>query len=77
MTGAAAQDEGSQRGAATTAGFMNGVGSIGQMVSGYVIANVKLYYGWDAVFFLFVIFAFLSGTLLATKWNHVTNAEEN
>jgi sugar phosphate permease len=71
MTGAAAQDEGSQRGAATAAGFINGVGSIGQMISGYVVAVVTGAYGWNALFYLFVVFAFLSGALLASKWNHV------
>ncbi len=71
MTGAAAQDEGSQRGAATAAGLINGVGSIGQMVSGYIVAVVKNSYGWDALFYLLVVCAFLSGALLAAKWNYV------
>lgn len=75
MTGAGAQDEGSQRGAATAAGLINGVGSIGQMISGYVIAFAKNAYGWDAIFYLFVTFSFISGAILATKWNYIPNAK--
>ncbi|MFB3787708.1 MAG: MFS transporter [bacterium] len=71
MTGAGAQDEGSQRGAATAAGIINGVGSMGQMLSGYIVATVKNAYGWDALFYLLVVCAFLSGALLAVKWNYV------
>ncbi|HQH72638.1 MAG TPA: MFS transporter, partial [bacterium] len=75
MTGAGAQDEGSQRGAATAAGIINGVGSMGQMLSGYIVATVKSTYGWDALFYLLVFFAFLSGALLSVKWNYVPVGE--
>lgn len=75
MTGAGAQDEGSQRGAATAAGLINGVGSIGQMISPYVVAFIKNAYGWDAIFFLFVSFSLISGTILATKWNYVPGGD--
>ncbi len=76
MTGAAAQDVGSKHGAATAAGFINGIGSIGQTASGYVVAYVTLTYGWDSLFYLFVIFAFIGGSLLALKWNYNALVEE-
>jgi len=73
MTGAGAQDDGSQRGAATAAGFINGVGSTGQLLSGYIVAYVKDAFGWDSIFHLFVIFAFVGAALLAVKWNYLPN----
>jgi OPA family glycerol-3-phosphate transporter-like MFS transporter len=70
MSGAAAQDVGSQRGAATAAGLIDGVGSIGQIFSPYVVAFVTEKYGWDALFYLFIAFALIGGCLLTTKWNY-------
>jgi len=70
MSGAAAQDVGSQQGAATAAGFIDGVGSIGQIFSPYVVAFVTEKYGWDALFYLFVAFALIGTCLLATRWNY-------
>ena len=75
MSGAAAQDEGCQRGAATAVGFINGVGSLGQMISGYVVAYVSNTYGWDALFHLFVFFALFGGLLLSTKWRYVPKSQ--
>jgi sugar phosphate permease len=70
MSGAAAQDVGSQRGAATAAGFIDGVGSIGQILSPYLVALVTEKYGWDTLFYLFVAFSVTGGCLLATRWNY-------
>ena len=70
MSGAAAMDIGSQRGAATAAGLVNCMGSCGQLVSPLLVAYVADQYGWDSMFYLFVVFALISGTLLVTKWNY-------
>lgn len=70
LSGAAAQDIGSQRGAATAAGIINGMGSAGQALHGYVVAAVATTYGWDAVFYLFVVFGIFTGFLTMTKWNY-------
>jgi OPA family sugar phosphate sensor protein UhpC-like MFS transporter len=70
MSGAAAQDTGSAQFAATTAGVINGVGSAGQLLSPYVVSFVAEKYGWDDLFYLFVIFALIGGGLSATRWNH-------
>jgi OPA family glycerol-3-phosphate transporter-like MFS transporter len=70
MSGAAAQDVGSRKGAGTAAGFIDGVGSIGQLFSPYLVAFVTDHYGWDALFRLFVVVAFIGGCLGITRWNH-------
>lgn len=70
MSGAASMDIGSQRGAATAAGLINCMGSCGQLVSPLLVAYVADQFGWNSMFYLFVVFALISGTLLATKWNY-------
>ncbi len=70
MSGAAAQDTGSAQFAATTAGAINGVGSAGQLLSPYLVSYVSEKYGWDQLFYLFVVFALAGGGLLATRWNY-------
>ena len=68
MSGAAAQDVGG--GSATAAGIVNGVGSIGQMLSPLIVGYVAHVYGWDRVFSLFVVFALAGAVILATQWNY-------
>ncbi|GMR22449.1 MAG: MFS transporter [Acidobacteriota bacterium] len=68
MSGAAAQDVGG--GSATAAGIVNGVGSIGQLLSPLIVGYVAYEYGWDRVFSLFVVFALAGATILATQWNY-------
>lgn len=70
VSGAAAQDVGSQRGAATAAGIINGVGSFGQAVSPFIVVFVSQRYGWNALFYFFVVLALIAGSLLAIRWNH-------
>jgi sugar phosphate permease len=68
MSGAAAQDVGG--GSATAAGIVNGVGSIGQLLSPLIVGYVAYAYGWDRVFSLFVVFALAGAAILATQWNY-------
>jgi OPA family glycerol-3-phosphate transporter-like MFS transporter len=70
MSGAAAMDIGSQRGAATAAGVINGMGSIGQLLSPLLVAHVAESMGWNRLFYIFVVFSLISAGLLATKWNY-------
>jgi OPA family glycerol-3-phosphate transporter-like MFS transporter len=74
MSGAAAQDVGSQEGAATAAGLIDGVGSIGQLFSPYVVTLVAARFGWNVLFYLFVVFSLIGGGLLATRWNYKAHA---
>ena len=68
MSGAAAQDVGA--GSATAAGIVNGVGSIGQLLSPLIVGYIAHVYGWDRVFSLFVFFALAGAGILATQWNY-------
>ncbi len=76
MSGPAAQDMGSQRGAATAAGFVNGLGSCGQVLSPIIVVFVSDKFGWNSLFYIFVVFALISATLMATFWNYGTRQEQ-
>jgi sugar phosphate permease len=60
LSGAAAQDIGGARGAATATGFVNGMGSVGAILQGYVTAEVSKRFGWQALFTIFVALAALA-----------------
>jgi sugar phosphate permease len=64
LSGAAAQDAGGPHAAASAAGFVNGLGSIGALVQGLVVPPLVTRYGWDAVFPAFVALALLSALVL-------------
>lgn len=74
MSGAAAIDAGSPKAAGLAAGFINGVGSLGQMISGFVVAYIARKFGWDSLFYFFVAIAAVAGGLLALQWNWVPDA---
>ena len=74
MSGAAAQDVGG--GTATAAGIVNGVGSVGQLLSPLIVAYVADQYGWDYVFSVFVVFALAGAGLLATQWGYTARGIE-
>lgn len=69
LSGATAMDIGGKKGAATAAGFINGVGSAGQLLSPFVVAYVSDIYGWNALFYLFVVLAIIGSGMAALKWN--------
>jgi sugar phosphate permease len=76
MSGAAAIDTGSPKAAGLAAGVINGVGSLGQMVSGFIVAYIASRLGWDSLFYFFVAIAAVAGCLLAIKWNWVPEAHK-
>jgi OPA family sugar phosphate sensor protein UhpC-like MFS transporter len=57
LSGAAAQDIGGRDAAASAAGIINGLGSIGAILQGVVTATISEAYGWDALFYVFVLTA--------------------
>jgi sugar phosphate permease len=65
VSAAAAQEAVSPEAAATATGFVNGVGSLGAILQGYVTVGVRQAFGWSAVFYTFVAFALLSAVALA------------
>ena len=76
MSGAAAIDTGSPKAAGLAAGIINGVGSLGQMVSGFIVAFIASRLGWDSLFYFFVAIAAIAGCLLAIKWNWAPEAHK-
>ena len=71
MSGAAAIDSSSPKAAGLAAGAINGVGSLGQMISGFIVAYMSIKFGWDSLFYFLATIAFIAGCLLAIKWNWV------
>jgi sugar phosphate permease len=72
LQGAASQDVGAKWGVGTASGFVDGVSSIGQMISSYLVGYVAQRYGWDQLFYVFVALALAGGAVMATRWNHLS-----
>jgi MFS transporter, OPA family, sugar phosphate sensor protein UhpC len=70
LGGATVQDASTRESAATTAGFVNGTGSMGQFLSPYIVANVVEHFGWNALFVFFFAVSVAGGLLLSLKWNY-------
>lgn len=69
LSGAAAQDAGGPRAAATATGFVNGLGSIGSVLEGVLVPVMSKRYGWESVFQSFVWLALLAVLcLVPTFW---------
>jgi sugar phosphate permease len=65
ICGAAAQDIGGKHNVAKAAGFINGVGSVGAIFQGVVTSTLsKSRFGWNGVFYLFVVLSLLSSIAL-------------
>jgi sugar phosphate permease len=69
LSGAAAQDIGEARAAATAAGLVDGIGHLGALFSPYLVVLVSGRYGWDRLFLVFAVGAFLAGAVLIPIWN--------
>lgn len=70
VQGAACQDVGGVRCAASAAGLVNGVASLGQLASPYLVALVADRWGWDTVFSVFVAIALAGSAVTAPFWNY-------
>ena len=77
MSGAAAMDIGKNHGSALAAGLINGVGSIGQLLSPMAVAIISTKYGWNTLFQLFSIVSLIAASLLIFKWNYGKENSEN
>jgi sugar phosphate permease len=64
LSGAAAQEAGGPEAAARATGFVNGVGSVGALLQGWVTVAVQAAWGWSALFYVFVGLALLSAVSL-------------
>ncbi len=75
MAGPASVDAVPARHAARAAGIVNGIGSLGQLISAYVVAIIVSRFGWDQLFTFFVVCAAAAGGLLTLRWNKGTEPE--
>lgn len=76
VSGAAAIDFGTRRGASTAAGLINGCGSLGGVVGGTLPGTLKWYLGgeatpWNSMFALMAVGLCLAAGLLAPQWNRL------
>jgi sugar phosphate permease len=69
LSGAAAQDVGETRAAATATGLIDGIGHLGAVISPFLVIFVSEHYGWDRLFLIFAGTAFLSALVLLPLWN--------
>ncbi|MET0385946.1 MAG: MFS transporter, partial [Polyangiales bacterium] len=64
ISGAAAQDLGGRRGAATAVGIVNGVGSVGAFLQGALTVGAQHAWGWNGLLLAFVGLSLLSALCL-------------
>jgi OPA family sugar phosphate sensor protein UhpC-like MFS transporter len=69
ISGTAAVDFGTKRGAATASGLINGCGSVGAVVGGTIPGFFQQHWGWHGVFTLLAGAVILAALLLLPKWN--------
>lgn len=67
MAGAAVHDVAPPGATASAGGFVNGVGSLGQILSPYVVSTLSTQFGWDTLFPVLGGFAVLGALALATQ----------
>ena len=72
---AAAIDFGHHKGASSSAGFINGCGSISAIFGGAGVGFIAQAYGWSILFTIFASMTLLAALLLLPKWNTVPTAE--
>jgi sugar phosphate permease len=72
LQGAASQDVGARWGVGKATGFVDGVSSVGQLFSSYLVGYIAQNYGWDHLFLVFVALALVGGAVMATRWNKHT-----
>jgi OPA family sugar phosphate sensor protein UhpC-like MFS transporter len=69
VSGVAAVDFGTKKGASTAAGLINGFGSIGAIAGGTIPGLFVEYWGWKGVFTFLAVMVFAAGLVLLPKWN--------
>lgn len=69
LSGAAAQDIGEPKTAATASGLVDGIGHLGAIFSPYLVVFVSERYGWDHLFLILAVSAFLAAAVLLPIWN--------
>jgi OPA family sugar phosphate sensor protein UhpC-like MFS transporter len=75
VSATAAVDFGTRKGASTSSGLINGMGSIGAVIGGTIPGFFKDSWGWDGVFTLMAGSVLIAGILMITKWNALPNKD--
>ncbi len=68
MAGSGTQESVPREAVGRAGGFVNGVGSIGQVLSPYFVAGISTHFGWNALFYSLGLAALLGAAALATQW---------
>jgi sugar phosphate permease len=76
LSGAAAQDIGEAKAAASASGLVDGIGHLGALFSPYLVVYVSGRYGWDYLFLVFAGAAFLASAVLIPMWNLKPSAQQ-
>ncbi len=71
ISGTAAIDFGTRKGASTAAGLINGCGSIGAIIGVAAPKYIKEDYGWNGVFTFLAGMVFIATLLLLPHWNRL------
>ena len=74
MAGVALHDLAPPHSTAAAGGFVNGIGSIGQVVSPFAVAWLSVSYGWPALFSLLAAVVLFGAVALATQWVRLPRA---
>lgn len=69
VSGTAAVDFGTKKGASTSAGLINSCGSIGAIAGGTIPGFLHTRWGWNGVFLCLATTLLIAGLLLLPKWN--------
>jgi OPA family sugar phosphate sensor protein UhpC-like MFS transporter len=77
VSGTAAVDFGTKRGASTASGLINGCGSVGQILGGSIPGFFQKQWGWNGVFLSLAIAVFVAAVLLLPKWNALPQSAAN
>jgi OPA family sugar phosphate sensor protein UhpC-like MFS transporter len=68
VSATAAMDFGTKRGAATAVGFVNGIGSIGGILGGYLPGRITTEDNWSPMFYVMLIGLVASAVVLLPLW---------
>jgi sugar phosphate permease len=68
LSATAAMDFGTKRGASTATGFVNGIGSLGGILGGYLPGAITTETDWSALFGVFLVGLTVSAIVLLPLW---------